>query len=139
MLFRSRLVEDLLTIKKKSVLKKRLITHWGFDTETAVRLCLLEFEPGHANLSVKAINRLLPFLKKGEIYSTARVSAGYGYEVQVDDIKDRLGPSPDLPNPIVKKALSELRRVVNALIAEYGKPDAIRIEMARDLEMNTTR
>ena len=28
---------------------------------------------------------------------------------------------------------------MNAIIAEYGKPDAIRIEMARDLEMNTKR
>jgi len=133
------LVEDLITIKKKSVLKKRLFIHWGFDIETAVHLCLLEFEPGHANLSVKAIKRLLPFLEKGELFSEARVSAGYGYEIKAEEIKDRLGPSPDLPNPIVKKALSELKRLVNALITEYGKPDAIRIEMARDLEMNTKR
>ncbi|MFQ5598722.1 MAG: type II CRISPR RNA-guided endonuclease Cas9 [Nitrospiria bacterium] len=133
------LVEDLLTIKKKSVLKKRLVTHWSFDAETAVRLCLLEFEAEHANLSVKAMNRLLPFLEEGQIYSDARISAGYGYEIKAEDVKDRLGPSPDLPNPIVKRALSELRRVINALIAEYGKPDAVRIEMARDLEMNTKR
>jgi len=133
------LVEDLITIRKKSVLKNRLVAHWGFEMERAVHLCLLEFEPGHSNLSVKAINRLLPFLEKGEIFSTARVSTGYGYEIKTEDIKDRLGPSPDLPNPIVKKALAELRRLVNALIAEYGKPDAIRIEMARDLEMNTKR
>jgi CRISPR/Cas system Type II protein with McrA/HNH and RuvC-like nuclease domain len=33
----------------------------------------------------------------------------------------------------------ELRRVVNAVIKQYGKPDVVRIEMARDLEMNTKR
>ncbi len=133
------LVEDLLTIKKKPVLKKRLMDHWGYDGKTAVRLCDITFEAGHSNQSVKAINRLLPFLKDGQIYSDARISAGYGYEIKAEEIRDKLGPSPDLPNPIVKRALSELRRVVNALIAQYGKPDAIRIEMARELEMNTKR
>lgn len=133
------LVEDLLTITKKSVLKNRLMTHWGFDANTAVQLCLLEFEPGHSNLSLKAINKLLPYLQQGQIYSDARVNAGYGYEAQIATVKDRLGTPPELPNPIVQKALHELRRLINAIIAEYGKPDAIRIEMARDLEMNTKR
>ena len=133
------MVEDLLTITKKSVLKNRLIMHWGFDANTAVQLCLLEFEPGHSNLSLKAINRLLPYLQQGQIYSDARTSAGYGYETQEVVVKNKLGTPPELPNPIVQKALYELRRLINAIIAEYGKPDAIRIEMARDLEMNTTK
>jgi CRISPR/Cas system Type II protein with McrA/HNH and RuvC-like nuclease domain len=37
--------------------------------------------------------------------------------------------------PIVNKGMHELRRVVNAVIKQYGKPDVVRIEMARDLEM----
>jgi CRISPR-associated endonuclease Csn1 len=133
------LVEDLLTITKKSVLKNRLVNHWGFSPNTAVQLCLLEFEPGHSNLSLKAINKLLPFLQQGQIYSDARISAGYGYETADITATDKLGTPPELPNPIVQKALHELRRLINAIIAEYGKPDAIRIEMARDLEMNTKR
>ena len=133
------LVEDLLTINKKSVLKNRLVSHWGFSINVAVQLCLLEFEPGHSSLSLKAINKLLPFLQAGQIYSDARISAGYGYEVTEIAVTDKLGIPPETTNPIVNKALHELRRLVNAIIAEYGKPDAIRIEMARDLEMNTKR
>ena len=133
------LVEDLLTIGKKSVLKNRLTGHWGVPVNTAVQLCLLEFEPGHSNHSVKAISKMLPFLKQGQIYSAARVSCGYGYEVTKINIADKLGTPPETSNPIVNKALHELRRLINAVIAEYGKPDAIRIEMARDLEMNTKR
>ena len=133
------LAEDLITINKKSTLKKRLIGHWGFDTETAIQLCLVEFEPGHGNLSTKAIRKLLPFLQAGQIFSDARVSAGYGYEKEKVDITEKLDHPPEIPNPIVSKALYELRRVINALIAEHGKPDVIRIEMARDLEMNTKR
>ena len=133
------MAEDLITINKKSVLKRRLINHWKLDMEDAVALALLEFEPGHANLSTKAIRKLLPYLEKGQIYSDARVSAGYGYELKEIKATDTLGSPPDIPNPIVNKALHELRRVINALIKEYGKPDVIRIEMARDLEMNTKR
>ncbi|NOX34727.1 MAG: type II CRISPR RNA-guided endonuclease Cas9 [Deltaproteobacteria bacterium] len=135
----SALVEDLITIMKKSVLNKRLTGHWGFSLKTAVQLCLVELEPGHNNLSSKAIKKLLPFLEQGQIYSEARISAGYGYEIKKTDERDRLGPPPEIPNPIVSKGLHELRRIVNAIIAHHGKPDIIRIEMARDLEMNTQK
>jgi CRISPR-associated endonuclease Csn1 len=133
------LVEDLLSIKKKSALKQRLMTHWKLSGEQALQLCLLEFEPGYGNHSLKAIKKLLPHLDKGLIYSKAREAAGYGKEDKELNPQDKLGVPPELPNPIVNKGLHELRRVVNALIAEYGKPDIIRIEMARDLEMNTEK
>ena len=35
---------------------------------------------------------------------------------------------------MVEKALVELRKVVNAILRQYGKPDIIRLEMARDLK-----
>lgn len=134
------LVEDLLTIQKKSVLKRRLIEHWHLDATTAVRLCLLEFEPGHSNLSSKAINRLLPYLKQGLMYSDARKQIPeYDYKPEKIVALNRLGPPPETANPIVNKGLHELKRVINALIAEHSKPDVIRIELARDLEMNTKR
>lgn len=100
---------------------------------------MLEFEPGHSNHSAKAINKLLPYLNQGQRYDEARVSAGYDYEVKDISIVERLGLPPEIANPIVQKALHELRRLINAIIAEYGKPDVIRIEMARDLEMNTKK
>jgi len=133
------LVEDMLTIHKKSALKTRLMNHWNFDARTAVNLCLIEFEPGYGSHSLKAVHKLLPFLETGDIYSEARQKAGYGYEQEDEKTIDRLGIPPEIPNPIVSRGLHELRRVVNAIIAEYGKPDKIRIEMARDLEMNTKR
>lgn len=42
----------------------------------------------------------------------------------------------ELRNPMVERALYQVRRVVNALIRRYGKPDIIRVEMARDLKNN---
>ena len=133
------LFEDLFTIKKKSALKARLITHWDFDKKTSVQLCLIEFEPSHSSHSLKAINKLLPFLEQGMIYSEARQSAGYDYKAEKIEVQDTLGKPPETSNPIVNKGMHELRRVINAIIKQYGKPAVVRIEMARDLEMNTKR
>lgn len=140
----SLLVEDLITMQKKSALKKRLIGHWKLPLETAVKLCMVGLEPDHASLSLKAIGKLLPYLEQGMIISDARQAAGYGWyepdaEQEDEAIFDRLPAPPELTNPIVNKGLHEVRRVVNAIIATYGKPDSIRVEMARDLEMNTKR
>lgn len=42
-----------------------------------------------------------------------------------------------LMNPTVHIGLNQLRRVVNALIARFGAPDQIVVELARDLKMTT--
>lgn len=136
---RHELVEDLLKFEKKSPLKTRLINYWGFDVRVAIGLATLELEPGYGNLSLKAIKRILPYLEQGMIYSEARQAAGYGYEVEVIETRDRLPPPSDLRNPVVNKALHEFRRVCNALIAQYGKPAAIRIELPRELTMGRKR
>ena len=143
------LVEDLISYESKKGLKKRLQNYWKFDLEKAVKLAVLELEEGYGNLSLKAINNILPHLKEGRIYSResdrkeelgAVQAAGYKEIIkQPDGNDDTLGEIPFIPNPIVTKALYEVRRVVNAIIKEYGKPASIRIEMARDLEMNTKR
>jgi len=41
-----------------------------------------------------------------------------------------------ITNPTVHITLNQLRRVVNALIRTYGKPDRIAIEVGRDLKLN---
>jgi CRISPR-associated endonuclease Csn1 len=133
------LVEDIFKFEKKSALKTRLVGHWKLDLRTAIGLATMELEPGYGNLSLKATRCLLPHMRKGMIYSDARVAAGYGYEPEEVQVVDRLPPPRDLRNPVVNKALHEFRRVCNALIAQYGKPKAIRIEMLRELTMNKKR
>ena len=41
-----------------------------------------------------------------------------------------------VPNPTVHIGLNQLRKVVNALIDEYGPPQEIAIELARELKLN---
>lgn len=41
------------------------------DSETAKKFCAIHFQQGYANLSLKAIRKILPFLKKGYVYPHA--------------------------------------------------------------------
>ncbi|OGT89034.1 MAG: type II CRISPR RNA-guided endonuclease Cas9 [Gammaproteobacteria bacterium RIFOXYA12_FULL_61_12] len=132
---RDLLIEDLITIEDSAGLYRRLREHWGFDRETAFRLATLELEPGYASLSLKAIRKLLPHMGAGHRYSEARQQVGYGYETGQRDLQERLGEPPDPRNPVVDKALHELRRVINALIHRFGRPDVVRVELARDLKL----
>lgn len=133
------LVDDLLGYEKRWALKKRLLNHWKLDIRTAVQLAMLDLEPGYANHSLKVIRTLLPLMQRGLRYDQARVEAGYGYEKQEIVVKNRLPQPPEIRNPIVSKALTETRRVINAVIAQYGKPDAIHIELPREFNMGEKR
>ena len=123
---------------------------WGMTSDQVSKLMRINLSSGYGSVSLKAIKRLLPHLEKGLTYSlqdeanSALHAAGY---VRRDQLKRRIFdflPSPqverktplgDIPNPVVKRTLTEVRKLVNAIIREYGKPDEIHIEMARNLKM----
>ena len=44
-----------------------------------------------------------------------------------------------IPNPVVHVALNQLRKVVNEIVALYGKPQRIHIELARELGMSAAK
>lgn len=130
-----------------------LISQYDFTAEDAEKALDADLPPGYGNLSRMAIDKLLPHLEKGMVYqsiSDPEVSALHaaGY-LRRDELQRRLfdvlpdlkrtNPADcklgDIPNSVVKRALVELRKVVNAIIREHGKPDAIHVEMTRDLVM----
>jgi CRISPR-associated endonuclease Csn1 len=130
--------EDINSIEKKSALKRRLISHYSLHPNTAIELAIMEFKPEYASLSLKAINCLLPYMRKGLSETEARHECGY-YEKTNTVFTHHIPKPPFIPNPIVMKSLYQLKTLVNAIIDKYGIPGTIRIEMARDLEMNTKR
>ncbi len=113
---------------------------WDFDEETAGKLAKVHLEPGYANLSTRALKKIMPFLEEGMIYNEACDAAGYKhnlYEKDEDrDYLDLLPSAPNIKNPIVQMGLNQLRHVVNGIIERYGHPEAIHIELARDLKNN---
>ncbi len=137
-----RLFEQIRTIDDKSALIRRLRSEWGFAPREAYALATWEPEYGYASLSRRAMRRILPHLEAGLNHHDACQAAGYQrIDQKPKGAQDRLEVEdiPKLANPVVSKALHEVRRVLNTLIREHGKPDVIRIEMARELKLNKER
>lgn len=92
------------------------------------------------DLSLKAVRQLLPHLKEGLRYDEACASAGLNHALpQAKEGSGRLPPFPDQLNPYVNRALAQTRKLVNALIREYGMPAVIRIELAREVGQSAER
>lgn len=135
----NRLIEEMFRIENEIALRRRLVDFWGFDDETAQKLQIVwhKLEDGYSRLSLKAIRKVLPLMMLGKRYDEA-VTAIYGdhrKKFGSDEFQKLEMPPKDIRNPVVYKALCETRKVVNAIIREYGRPDQIRIEMARDLKL----
>lgn len=127
------LVVELNTIEDEGALLKRLVQGWGFDDEIAMKLGEASFEPGYASFSMKMLRRVLPHLEQGMIYDKALAAAGYDHaQLERPALKAALPEPPHIRNPIVHKALHQVRRLVNAIIKTYGRPHTIRIELARE-------
>lgn len=116
---------------------------FGFEKEYAQLLANVTFEPDYGSLSSKAISKILPHLKDGLDYSQAAALAGYNHskslnkeELEKRELKDKMNilEKNSLRNPVVEKILNQTVHVVNAIIEKYGKPDEIRIELARELK-----
>jgi CRISPR-associated endonuclease Csn1 len=96
---------------------------------------------GRMSFSRRAIDKLLPHLERGlplmsdDGTPSALSEAGYlRPDQRPRNIHNRLPKPPELPNPIVRQALFETRKVLNAIISEYGAPREIRIELAREMK-----
>ena len=116
----------------------------GVEKEYATELANVSFLDDYGSLSAKAIHKILPFLKEGNPYNVACEYAGYRHskssltkqEIENKVLKEHLDllPKNSLRNPVVEKILNQMVNVINTIIDTYGKPDEIRIEMARELK-----
>ena len=130
-------------------LVQRAVEQWGMTRSQAESALEVDLPAGYGNLSLMALEKLLPYMEGGMLYmaddetNSALHAAGYLRRDQLrrrifDHLPDprrvRDCPIGDLPNPVVKRTLTEVRRVVNAIIRKYGKPDAVHVEMAREVQ-----
>lgn len=133
----------------------------AFTEREANELATVALPEGYLNLSLKAAKRILPgmLLKRdyevsktdssGEVvrttlqgplvYADACWVAGYDH-ANVEGERPTLDRLPfptdkDIPHAIVRTSVRSAVRILNALHREYGKPDAIQIELPRDLAM----
>lgn len=123
-----------------------LTKRFGFTQAQATELARLDFnKSGFGNKSNKAMRKMLPYLFDGYDYSQACSLAGYNHsnsltkterESKPTDNHLKLLPKNSLRQPVVEKILNQMINVVNAIIEKHGKPDEVRVELARELKQS---
>lgn len=89
------------------------------------------------NLSIKAIENLLYFMREGYRYDEAVEKCNYK---KIDGDKQiflrglNKGEQLELTNPVVKRALAQSRKVINAIIRQYGQFDKVHVELTREIK-----
>lgn len=141
-----RLWHTIYSIQDTEECSNALQRTFGLDKETADKLAAIDFNrTGFGNKSARAMRKILPHLECGYVYSDACSYAGYNHSNSLTNeerAQRELLPSLELlkknslRQPVVEKILNQLINVVNAIIDRYGRPDEIRIELARELKQS---
>lgn len=126
------LVRNKTDEKIRNYLKERKIK--DEIVEVVIKINFTKF--GH--LSYKAMNKILVGLEKGMNYDKACEEAGYNFKAEGNQRYKKLPPITDIDdairlNPVVLRAVSQTRKLINSIIEKYGSPMAIYIETAREL------
>ncbi|TRX02750.1 type II CRISPR RNA-guided endonuclease Cas9 [Flavobacterium gawalongense] len=137
----------LYSSEEDEPLKKTLINKFNFKENHIPFLLNINLQADYGSLSAKAIKKVLPHLMDGQIYDVACSLSGYNHSSSLTKeannsriLKDTLDliKKNSLRNPVVEKILNQMINVINAIIADptMGKPDEIRVELARELKNN---
>ena len=131
---------EILSCNKDDENLRKEISKLNLSKDAVETLMMINVS-GFGHLSFKALRKILPFLLKGDTYRNASENAGYDTKQQLSGDKNKLPPlskeeSAQITNPVVKRAVSQTVKVVNAIIREYGAPYQIKIEAAGDLAKN---
>lgn len=123
-----------------------LVDNFKVPIESAQKLASLDFtNAGFSNKSVKAMRKILPYLMEGYDYSDSCMFAGYNHSGSITNEENLkrilIEKIPNLSKnslrqPIVEKILNQMINVVNAILEKYGRPDEIRVELARELKQS---
>lgn len=145
-------------------LTERLVNEFGLPLETVNELLRIKLPDGYGRLSKTASRKILDLLKQdvtlysdaasqiygshsddrtGEVFDALpyygeilqrHVIPGSMHQSLHDPVKHAAEYWGRITNPTVHIGLNQLRQLVNDIIAVYGKPNRIVVELARDLK-----
>lgn len=133
------IIDTLLSIDDPRDTERIAQQRWGLTPDKASELAAVRLEQDRAAFCREALSRMVAYMEQDMHAATAReqVRKDLGIKPR-QSVYDLLPPvlkaMADLRNPAVTRALTELRKVVNAIIRKWGKPAVIRLELARDLK-----
>ena len=146
------LLDQIVTIiatEKKDEKIKQALRMLNISEELVNAFVELSFKE-FIHLSLKAIYKINPYLEEGLVYYNACEKAGYNPKEHTDKLVKKYGEEEQYSEPqiylnkiendkwttvpTVNRAVSQFRKVYNAMVKKYGEPDEIHIEVARDLK-----
>ena len=161
---RGKVVEVLINDSddEQKVAKLQLV---GIPVEISERFLDMKLPDGYGHLSLIAMQKILPHLRKGQVYSEACRLAGYDHSLEYDG---RIFDEGNLPyygevlkresiktnrktmdnnadahgrinNPTVHVALNQLSKLVNALCESYGPPREIVLELGKETPLSAIK
>lgn len=140
--------------RRRAELAKTFVHEYGISDFEAKALSELQLPAGWEPYSVEALWRFLPLLEQGVRFGALVAGPEWAKwrEATFPNRQQPSGGSLDLlpspansgeqkrlaaiRNPTVVRVLNELRKVTNNLIRVHGKPDLIRIELAREIGLS---
>lgn len=135
-------IATILTLYKNDDSRVKRFIELGIDSDCFDGLLSLSPSKFH-NLSLKAMGKIIPFLIEGNTYDKACELAGYDFKADDKGEKSTLLKGKnitdivnDITNPVVRRSVSQTIKVINAIILEYGSPQAVNIELAREMSKN---
>lgn len=132
----------LSTYKTAAKIRAALLPAGLSDAELDIAETLSFSKFGH--ISVKACDKLIPFLEKGMKYDEACAAAGYDFKAHSGRERTQLlHPTPDdladITSPVVRRAVAQTVKVLNAIIREREcSPTFINLELAREMAQDFT-
>ncbi len=132
-------IGKIFTFYKDETIIKKHLTETEIDKSLYDLLLQLPTFEKTGHISTKACKMIIPFLEQGKTYDKACECAGLNFKAHTNTQKKMLLPTKsdeldDVVNPVVRRAVSQTIKVVNAIIREMGtSPTYINIELAREL------
>lgn len=132
-------VETILTLYKNDDTRTEKLEKLGMQQEDIEKILILT-PAKFQHLSLKAMRKIMPYLKAGMTYDKACAEAGYDFKADAEGEKSVLLKGQavqeviqEITNPVVKRSVAQTVKVINAIIQKYGSPQAINIELAREM------
>ena len=128
-------VATILTECKSDAKRIAALREAGIPPQFDEALLPLSFSK-YGSLSVRAMQKLIPLLEEGLRYDEActRVYGDHrGLRPEQRTNRLSLKDMEEITNPVVRRAVSQTIKVINAVVRAYGPPDVARIELAREM------
>lgn len=138
-------IGEVLSLYKADDKRREHLEQIGLSNEEIEALLSLDSTKA-GNLSLTAMRKLIPYLEQGLTYDKACEQVYGDHRAQYKGERMPLlsfsklkeeGALDSINNPVVLVAIAQTLKVLNAIVRRYGSPQAIHIELAREMKRNS--